>query len=124
MNPILARFRIERERKGQLTALLFLFLLTQTALAQSNLRGRVVDVNDKPVGGATVLLRGGRQTQSTAAGSDGAFTFGGLSAGTYRLTISAVGLDNYVQSVPVDGTNALVLDVIRLREATNQLQTV
>ena len=66
-------------------------------------RGVVVDNAIKPLGGATVTLRGtssGRD-QATTSNEQGAFGFDGLDAGSYFLTVHKLGYFDTQQSVDV-----------------------
>jgi hypothetical protein len=73
-------------------ALLFAGSLPVAADTPLTLRGRVSDENGLPVGGVQVKLeRNGAQTFSTLTNDAGFFSFAGLSAGDYSLTISKKG---------------------------------
>lgn len=57
--------------------------------------GTVLDTNQNVVQGATVTLRWDGQSRTAKTGSDGQFTFGGLSPGDYRLKAGGNGLSTY-----------------------------
>jgi len=97
------------------------------AHAQSaRVRGTVVDAQDQPVVNANVVLKrgdGGRRLDGVSAGADGAFVFTDLSAGTYRLVVSAVGYAKATKDVTLDaGARRNV--TIRLPKAQYDLDEV
>jgi outer membrane cobalamin receptor len=81
------------------------------AAAQARVDGSVVDAQDRPVAGATVVVAGGAAApRSVAAGRDGRFIIEGLDTGAYDFTGSAPGLLGEARGVTVgDGTTAVTL---------------
>lgn len=57
--------------------------------------GTVLDTNQDVVQGAIVTLRWDGQNRTVQTGSDGQFTFGGLSPGDYRVKASGKGLSTF-----------------------------
>lgn len=78
-----------------LVALLLAVSAVPHAQAQSSrVSGTVVDRQDEPVVNANVILKSdGTRRAGTSTGADGAFVMKDLSAGTYRLAVSAVGYE-------------------------------
>ncbi len=91
---------------------LFTWLLTTlSAVAQTTgggtISGRVLDAKGEAVIGATILVPG--TTKGAATDVDGNFTVREVPAGTYKISISSVGMNTYTQDVTVaDGGTANV----------------
>jgi Fe(3+) dicitrate transport protein len=85
------------------------------------LSGRVVSPGDVPVVDAVASLRAaGGSTTRASTGADGRFTFPGLPAGAYELTVTAPRLSTSVQPVTIvagatAATTVTLLDVMRER---------
>jgi hypothetical protein len=58
------------------------------------LRGRVLDKNDRPMGGARVTLIQGSGAMFVYSGSTGAYEFKSLKPGPYRVVISRLGFES------------------------------
>ncbi len=108
-----ARFRL---------AVIFLLLvsLPWMAMAQqpaspsgATLHGSVVDPDSALIPGATVTLASGSgKAQSTLSKSDGTYTFHGVAAGAYTLTVTAQGFAVYVkQAINISAGETLAMDV-------------
>jgi hypothetical protein len=69
--------------------------LAADEVGTASITGTVVDVQGDPVPEAKVTLyaRGKFTERTIAAGQDGGFTFSGLPAGQFRITIAAAGFD-------------------------------
>ncbi|MBC7448401.1 MAG: SusC/RagA family TonB-linked outer membrane protein [Hymenobacteraceae bacterium] len=93
-----------------LLGLLTWLLSGAPALAQTGggtISGRVVDAKGEPVIGATVLVPG--TTKGAATDVDGNFTIREVPAGTYKVSVTSVGLNTFSQDVTVaDGGTASV----------------
>jgi len=77
-------------------------LPTATAFAQTaatgTVTGFVLDPDQAAIPGAVVTLTPAKgQAQVTNSGADGAYTFHGVSAGTYSLTVTMQGFASYVR---------------------------
>jgi trimeric autotransporter adhesin len=74
---------------------LFCLLLVLAGMAQetSSIGGKVVDLKNVPIPGATVRLIGGDQTKAieSLAKVDGSFVFMGLTPGVYKLEVEMTG---------------------------------
>ena len=84
-----------------LCMLLWIFLLTVTAHAQSPFGGIVKDKEGKPVAGATIAVKGKKINAITAA--DGSFSIAAVSGDL--LIISSVGYNTYEIKINAAGTN-------------------
>ncbi|MBL7846046.1 MAG: TonB-dependent receptor [Cyclobacteriaceae bacterium] len=99
---------------------IFWFLLSGTALAQTNLRGRVTDAQGNPIPGANILLRGTYDGSSTD--NNGAFVFVSSEKGPQILVISAISFKPEEQPVELSGKEVFVSAV--LKEAVTELNAV
>ena len=73
------------------------------AAQDSGLSGRVLDPDNRPVVGATIVATRASVARTTESGADGGFAFDGLAPGTYQLSAAAFGL------APIFWINALML---------------
>jgi len=87
-------------RSGVLSLAALLTVLAAPALAQSVMRGTVVDAQGKPVAGATVLFEaeGVNRRIEVKTDDDGEFLQVGLGSGQYKVTASKEGVGS--QTVP------------------------
>lgn len=100
---------------------LLLFLLTSaTLLAQTSIRGMVVDAQGNAVPGANVLLRGTYDGGSTDV--EGVFSFRSDAQGSQVLLVSAVGYE--LLDKPIELTGQEVRVSLTLTEAVTELNTV
>ncbi|TCJ18769.1 TonB-dependent receptor [Flaviaesturariibacter flavus] len=107
--------------------ILALLLLTATAGAvqAQTVSGRVQDADGKPLQGVTVsLLRDSSVVKLAVSDASGAYQFGGISAGRYRVSASSVGFSP-APSAPFEaGTGTTELPVLALRRASGELAGV
>ncbi|TWR24308.1 TonB-dependent receptor [Mucilaginibacter achroorhodeus] len=98
-------------RNNYLKKFMFLFavlLLSQAIHAQSgSISGKVVDENNAPLPGATVLISG--TTIAGAADANGNYKIAGVKAGSYTLTASFIGYTSQPKTVTV-GAGALTVN--------------
>ena len=93
--------------------LLFLLISTITLLAQSEVRGVIIDQNTKEsLIGATVVLKG--TTKGTVSNVDGSFALAGVPKGKNKLEISYIGYVAKIVDINVVD-NVLKLPVIELQ---------
>lgn len=88
------------------------------ALATGSISGIALDLNGGAVPGARVTLtaEGPQAKRETIAGSDGTFSFLGLPADIYRVTIESPGLETYLSGdIPLRAEETLELPTIGLR---------
>lgn len=96
-----------------LVASILTFLVSLSASAQTAVSGRVTDPMGGAVAQATVTLRGPGvgQPQTTETGVDGAFSFAGVTPGSYVLAVDAPGFQRWTRSIDASGALA-PLDVV------------
>ncbi|MBR5328164.1 MAG: outer membrane beta-barrel protein [Paludibacteraceae bacterium] len=113
----------------KITLILTLFVMAMTAMAQKSIFGVVVSKTDaSPVELATVRLFSYRGTdstmvQGTQAYLDGSFALKNISAGKYKLIISAVGFGDHTQWVEMKAQD-IRLGNIRMQEQVHHLDEV
>ena len=95
-------------------------------LAQSALNGTILDADDNPITGATVVATGLTSDVSGGAisNTDGTFTINLADAGDYDLTISYIGYESLSRDVTVGSTGATNVGKILLLVASQNLQSV
>jgi hypothetical protein len=81
------------------------------------IRGTVVDTNDDPIPGATVVLQGPAGDRLTAVTKDdGGFAFDQAPAGVaYQITVTAEGFADWSSSITVEPDQNKTLPAIKLR---------
>lgn len=79
--------------------LAIILLLSGVATHAANIRGKVTDVNNEALVGATVVLEGNRQY--AIAGLDGSYLIKNVEAGKHTITISFVGFKSIVREIEV-----------------------
>ena len=97
------------------------FAQAPAASAGGTVHGTVIDPDSALIPGATVtLVTSAGKTQNTTSKSDGTYTFRGVAAGTYTLTVSAPGFATFSkQSINVTTGANLAQDVqMTLQNAT------
>lgn len=90
----------------------------ETSPKTGHITGTVTDVNDGSVPGATIVLEGPALTQprKVVANDSGYFEFKDLPAGTYTVSISAEGFDNWTSpAVTVTPGQYLILTGSKLK---------
>lgn len=113
----------------KIALILTLFVMAMTAMAQKSIFGVVVSKTDaSPVELATVRLFSYRGTdstmvQGTQAYLDGSFALKNISAGKYKLIISAVGFGDHTQWVEMKAQD-IRLGHIRMQEQVHHLDEV
>jgi iron complex outermembrane receptor protein len=65
-----------------------------------NITGKVVDENDRPLLGATIVLSPGNI--GTAADAGGRFTFSGLKPGEYVMHVSFMGYEDHIDTLTIE----------------------
>lgn len=101
-------------RRFLLTALA-LCLTAFTALAQTTVRGHVLEDKDTPLPNANVRLTTaqGKLQGGMATDRHGAYTIAGVPAGTYHLEVSYVGYTTHTQEIRVTGSESKrIADII------------
>ena len=105
---------------------LFIFIgfamLSSLSFAQTKLKSSVVDENNVPIIGATILLKNENTSLGKLTNEAGEFEVE-LPSGNYSLEVRNLGFQPYKKQVEVNG-NSSVLAPIVLQEGTEQLQNV
>jgi hypothetical protein len=94
-------------------------LMSSAGLAPGQIRGRVVDVNDAVIPGATVEIRVGNYIASIVSDLTGGFTFSGVPHGSVELSAALMGFATQRTSFSFDGSPRqieMTLEVGRLEE--------
>ncbi|MCX7607219.1 MAG: TonB-dependent receptor [Bacteroidia bacterium] len=92
------------------------------SMAQGTLRGSVIDTEGEPVVGAQVVLL--PLQKGTLTNIEGLFSLTGVPFGTYRLRVTAIGLDTIWQEVSIDRRRPVVTLKLQAAVRDVQLQTV
>ena len=93
------------KRKGETIAI----ITERPGTPEGTIRGRVVDANDKPLSGATVLVKG---TQiGTSTNDQGNFLLTNVPEGNMTLVITAVGYSAREMQVVVSGDRTASVDI-------------
>jgi outer membrane receptor protein involved in Fe transport len=106
---------------------LFVFVNVLNIQGQTNIMGSVNDPADKPLQNANILLLSPLDSALIAGAvseEDGKFLFLNISAGTYLLTISAVGFSTFFELLEVGLNSELSLPPIPLHEKSDELDEV
>lgn len=102
--------------KLRITGLLFIVLSITSVFAQTNgsIRGTVSDGETKGyLIGATVILKGTKYHAVT--GSDGGYVIPDVKPGTYTLTISYIGFNDYSSEVTVSNDGSTVSHAVEMK---------
>ncbi len=102
-------------------------VVTQAEIqAERTLSGVVTDADGALLPGAKVTLRSAaaNQPRSTVTGQDGHFSFSGVEAGGYSLTVSATGMESTTQAgtLNADESEELPAIVLRVGAASEQVE--
>ena len=100
---------------------LTLLLTGISGLAQQVITGKILDHNQDPVPGATVLIVG--TNAGTVSADDGVYLLKTSQKGSVTLEASYMGFKTFSKRVYVDGTTPLAVDIL-LEAATNALDAV
>jgi iron complex outermembrane receptor protein len=102
-----------------LVLICFIFL-SQAAVAQLTLSGKVTDEQNKAIPGATIKLQ--EKSMTTTTDQFGAFEFSGLDAGTYNFSISFIGFE--ITQIKFNLQKENQRFTVLLKDRDNQLQGV
>jgi outer membrane receptor for ferrienterochelin and colicins len=109
-------------KKHLLTMMLFIAGAAFARDEKGRLTGLVMDDSGKPLQGITLVLQ--PDTKRAVSDGQGKFTFSGsLYAGTYTLTVNAIGFTKYQEEVSIEAGKTLML-TIRLKRGDKLLNEV
>lgn len=108
----------------QFALLVFLFTTSVMYAQTGTIRGQVIDDgNGEPLIGTTVSIQG--STMGSATDMDGKFTIANVAPGTHNLQISFISyLTTVVENIVVNTNEVTVVNNIRLKEESTELQEV
>jgi hypothetical protein len=116
--------------RGTLTAFGLALLVTHAASAQEttgDARGRVINTNGAPIGGAAVVATSTEtaRTRRAVSSTDGVYQFIGLEPGNYRISVAAFGFrPAAIDSVRIQLGRTNALPDVSLQPAAAQLTEV
>ncbi len=106
-------------------ALVCAFLLVQIGFAQSIIGGKVLDKNEVPILGVTILvLQDAGKIAGTITDNNGDFSVTVNEAGSYTVKISYIGFESITNKIEVLKNQNISLGTLRLIASTESLQTV
>ncbi|MFC5044388.1 TonB-dependent receptor domain-containing protein [Aquimarina hainanensis] len=100
-----------------------LALLSYVSLAQVQVTGTVIDNQDIPVTGATVLLKSIANTFGKLTNNKGQFE-AEIPSGSYTIEVRYLGFQVYRKNIETGNGTTFDIGIIRLEEGTEQLQNV
>lgn len=100
------------------TLLSFVVFLFFTAANAQSVKGRLTDIKNEPLIGATVLVEGTKSGAQTDI--NGYYTISGLTSGKYRLRFQYIGMKTEFKNIELKEGQATVVDLI-LKEDENKL---
>ena len=103
-------------RKSNAIGLLLQFITLLSFAQTGSITGTTVDANDnQPLTGTHIVLKNAEAELAAVSDYQGKFQFKNVSEGTYELTISYIGYQNFTRSVQVEKVN-FDLGVLQLKE--------
>lgn len=96
------------------SSLLFIAFAVAVSAQTVSVSGTVTDEAGLVVPGATITLTGGAVHQTTTSSSRGEYTFAGVPAGTYEITVALPGFTTATRSGVTVGAAAVTVDPIAL----------
>ena len=97
------------------------FIATSAAVAQSTLRGVVIDRNGDPIGQAQVVI--GKLILSTGVGRAGDFEFTSIPSGRFVVLRRAIGFEPDRREISFNGRDRVLVE-IRLKPAAQRLDSL
>jgi len=107
----------------KLKSFFLLILFCHAALAQVEVTGTIVDTENTPIVGATILLNNKENTFGKLTDSSGKFDINAPS-GTYNLEVRYLGYAPYKKSLEIEEGASFNAGTIQLEQGTEQLQSV
>ncbi|MGN6420336.1 MAG: SusC/RagA family TonB-linked outer membrane protein [Pseudobacter sp.] len=85
------------------------------------IRGKITDSKSQAIPNASVMVEPG--IKGAAANQTGEYSITGLKAGTYEISVSAVGFNTFIRSVTIKDNETTVVNV-QLMETDNKMQEI
>jgi hypothetical protein len=104
--------------------IIIVFLSIQNFSFSGTIQGIVMEENQKPLHGASIVLNNGEILTFKATDKNGLFRIEDLSNGKYFLTVSDIGYIAYSDSIEIKGTNQFINLEIELKSAVMYIDTV
>ncbi len=101
-----------------------LVLTIKFGFSQSIVKGKVLDANNLPITGANITLSSNIEKQGTTSGFEGNFSIQIKENGTYNITITFLGFENYSKNIVIQKNETIDLNTITLIEASELLQSI
>ncbi len=102
-----------------------LFITVQFGVSQSKITGKVLDSNNSPITGASVIITDkSQERKGTSSDLEGNFSLQVSEAGTYNLQITFVGFESYKREINIINDKDTVIGEIVLKESAELLQSV
>ena len=97
------------------------FIVTTSGVAQSTLRGVVIDRNGDPIGPAQVVIE--KLILSTGVGRAGDFEFTSIPSGRFVVLTRAIGFEPDRREISFNGRDRVLVE-IRLKPAAQRLDSL
>lgn len=114
--------------KAVVFALVFMSYLLQaqetTTDGYANLKGTVIDTQNYPLPGASILIRTGTKNYGSTTDYDGKFLVKRIPAGNVQLEISYIGYKPLIQEITLQEGETKTLPTILLEERVERLETI
>ena len=107
----------------KLIGILFLVMCSWGSFAQVSVTGTVVDTQDIPIVGATVILGNAGRTYGSLTDTDGQFNIE-VPSGNYIVEVRYLGFQSYKNSYEINEGPSFTIGTVQLEEGTEQLQSV
>lgn len=108
--------------------ILIAFTNAKAQITSAKISGKVMDKDQKPVDGATVILLAAKDSatiKTMLTNPDGTFAFDGLSDNTYQIRITFIGYNNYKSGpIRIQDQKPVALPVITLASNSKMLNGV
>lgn len=102
--------------------LLFALLVGGIAYGQNRIKGTITGEDRQPINNASITLSQKTKITTVSSNEEGAFELNNLSDGKYEIKVSAVGFENYTETVVINDSSHQINFVLTLSSV--QLQTV
>ena len=100
-----------------------ILLAIQLGFSQSKVNGTILDENNAPIPGATIVLKNSKSTLGQLTDKDGKFEIE-VALGSYNIEVRYLGFQSYKSTIEVTNNETKSIGAITLEEGNEQLQTV